>query len=230
MDTTLNDIKKHKPCRHELKTLQASLDSYPHDQRIRLDHIIKSNGVEFAIWCLRAVEGFAKEKRLLAVAFARQLDLTYAHPAARHDHQAKNWVDVSERFAKGLASAEELAYARLPYDLYEASLKYSELCYKYYEKVEKEGKGELYFADEAGELANDIVSVFEKLYDYSTERIRAAYATTLDDPSEAAMEAANSVVTWLERHGETAKERKELKEKALAKLEGILWEMLESLE
>jgi hypothetical protein len=223
MDTTLSEIKKHKPCRHELKTLQASLDSYPHGLHIRLDRIIKSNGVEFAIWCLRAVEGFAKEKRLLAVAFARQLD-------EHLSDQAKNWVDVSERFAKGLASAEELAYARLPYDLYEASLKYSELCYKYYEKVEKEGEGEIYYADHVGEHANDIAFVFAKLHEYDTDLVRAAYATTLDNPSEAAMEAANSVVTWLERYGETAKERKELKEKALAKLEEILWEMLESLE
>ena len=225
MDTTLNEIKKHKPCRHELKTLQASLDSYPHDQRIRLDHIIKSNGVEFAIWCLRAVEGFAKEKRLLAVDFARQLEDLMPNTS-------KILVDVSERFAKGLASAEELAYARQPYEFYEASLKYSELCEKYAERVKNESwaKGSIYFADLAGEYANDVASVFEKLHGYSSDLVRAAYATTLDNPSEAAMEAANSVVTWLEMYGETAKERKELKEKALAKLEEILWEMLESLE
>jgi hypothetical protein len=72
--TTLNKIRAYSPCgggwgkllRHLGKT-QAD------DEPLALVTILDSNGLDDALWCLRACDGIDREARLYAVWCARQV-------------------------------------------------------------------------------------------------------------------------------------------------------------
>lgn len=104
--TTLNAIRAQHPCEDGWKRLLRHLDkTKADDEPLPLVTILDSNGVDDALWCLRAVEGFDKEKRLFAVWCARQVQ------HLMKDDRGVAAVDVAERFANGLASQEELEAA-----------------------------------------------------------------------------------------------------------------------
>ena len=106
MKTTLNEIRKHEPCQDFWETLLSHLNkTEPDEEALPLLIVLESSGLEETLWCFRAVEGFHKEKRLLAIAFAREVE--HLMPEA-----SKPALDVAERFANGLATEEELAQAR----------------------------------------------------------------------------------------------------------------------
>ena len=106
METTLNKIREHSPCAHGWKKLLTHLGkTEADDEPLSLLTILDSNGVDDALWCLRAVEGRDREIRLFAVWCARQ---------AQHltgDHRIVDALDVVERYANGEATAAELAAA-----------------------------------------------------------------------------------------------------------------------
>lgn len=111
--TTLNDIKKNGPCgtarddSHGFRKLLTYLSKTKSDnEQLSFKTILESNGLEDAIWCLRAVDGYDREIRLFAVACARRVE--HLDPTG----QAKKTNDASERYANGLATAEELKAAR----------------------------------------------------------------------------------------------------------------------
>ena len=57
MKTTLNEIKKHHPCKSGWSTLLKSLNkTTSDDESLDLMTILKSNGIEDAIWCLRCFD------------------------------------------------------------------------------------------------------------------------------------------------------------------------------
>jgi hypothetical protein len=105
--TTLNKIRNKWPGEAGLAKLLRYLGkTQADDERLSFKTILKSNGLDDAIWCLRSVEGYDREIRLFVVSCARRvehLDKT---------GQAKRTNDVSERFANGLATTEELNDAR----------------------------------------------------------------------------------------------------------------------
>jgi hypothetical protein len=105
MKTTLNELRKHHPCQDGWKKLLKSLNkTEPDDEPLPLLTVLESNGLQDTLWCFRSVEGFDREKRLLAISFAREVEQLM--PDA-----AKSALDVAERFANGLATKEELAQA-----------------------------------------------------------------------------------------------------------------------
>jgi len=116
MFTTLNEIRKHGPCglkpnsdgtRTGLCRLLHYLGkSTTDDEPINLETILDSNGLDDALWCLRAVSGHDREIRLFAVWCARQVQHLMTDP------RSIAALDVAERFASGLASVDELAAAR----------------------------------------------------------------------------------------------------------------------
>jgi hypothetical protein len=107
MKTTLNKIRKHHPCADGWAKLLAHLGkTKADDAELDLLTILESNGLDDALWCLRAVEGFDREKRLYAAWCARQVE--HLNP----DPRIKACNDVAERFANGLATDGELAAAR----------------------------------------------------------------------------------------------------------------------
>ena len=107
MKTTLNNIRENKPCKDRWEKLLAYLGkTKADDEPLSLITILDSNGLDDALWCLRAVEGHDREIRLYAVWCARQVQHLMT------DKRSLYVLGVAERFANGQATEEELAVAR----------------------------------------------------------------------------------------------------------------------
>ena len=106
MKTTLNKIRTKKPFADGWKKLLAHLGkTQADDEALSILTILDSNGLDDALWCLRAVENHDREIRLYAVWCARQVQHLMT------DKRSLDALDVAERFASGLATAEDLAAA-----------------------------------------------------------------------------------------------------------------------
>jgi hypothetical protein len=105
--TTLKRIKAHSPCESGWKKLLKHLGKTKADDApLPFAVILKSNGIEDALWCCRCEPQYQKEWRLFAVWCVRQ----QAHLLT--DQRSKDALDVAERHALGKATDEELAAAR----------------------------------------------------------------------------------------------------------------------
>ena len=107
MKTTLNKIRKHSPCTDGWEKLLSYLGkTKADDEEISVLTILDSNGLDDAMWCLRAVEGRDKEIRLFAVWCARQVQNLMT------DQRSLDALDVAERFANGEATEAARVAAR----------------------------------------------------------------------------------------------------------------------
>jgi hypothetical protein len=105
--TTLNKIRAHNPCEDGWeKLLKGFGKTKADDEPLPFVQILEINGLDDALWCLRAEPQYAKEYRLLAVAYARHVQ--HLNP----DPRVKNAIDVAERYANGEATDEELTAAK----------------------------------------------------------------------------------------------------------------------
>ena len=106
MNTTLKQIREKSPCISGWGNLLAHLGkTKADDEPLSILTILDSNGLNDALWCLRAVKGRDKEIRLYAVWCARQVQHLMT------DQLSLDALDVAERFAKGEATDDELAAA-----------------------------------------------------------------------------------------------------------------------
>ena len=111
MTTTLRKIRAADPCGMRLEDpksvgylkLRHHL-GYGDDTPIDIATILDSNGLDYALWCLRAVDGHAREKLLYAYWCARQVPSLMEDPSSV--------TAPAERNANGAASDDELAAAR----------------------------------------------------------------------------------------------------------------------
>ena len=104
--TTLNRIRAHAPCSDGwAKLLRYLGKTQADDEPLALGTILNSNGLDDALWCLRAVDGNQREMQLYAVWCARQV------PHLMTDPRSLAALDVAERHANGEATDEELAAA-----------------------------------------------------------------------------------------------------------------------
>ena len=107
MKTTLNKIRERNPCTAGWEKLLKHLGkTKADDEPLAITTILDSNGLEDALWCLRAVEGEDCKIRLYAVWCARQMQ------HLMKDERSIRALDVAERFAMGQASQEDLDAAR----------------------------------------------------------------------------------------------------------------------
>ena len=107
MWTTLNAIRKHGPCKDGWgKLLQYLGRTQADNDPLPILTVLESNGLDDALWALRAVEGHDREIRLFAVWCARQVQHLMS------DYRSVEALDVAERFANGEVSDVELAAAR----------------------------------------------------------------------------------------------------------------------
>ncbi len=107
MKTTLNEIRKHDPCKPGWIKLLAHLGkTQADDEPLPILTILESNGLDDALWALRAVEGHDREIRLYTVWCARQVQ------HLMKDKRSLDALDVAERFANGTAYEWELTAAR----------------------------------------------------------------------------------------------------------------------
>ena len=101
--TTLNRIREHQLCTDGWAKLLAYLGkTKADDDPLPYAVILKSNGLDDALWCCRAEPQYAKEWRLYAVWCARQVQHLTTDP------RSIAAVDVAERFANGEATQAEL--------------------------------------------------------------------------------------------------------------------------
>ena len=104
--TTLNAIREHSPCAGGWVELLRHLGkTQADDEPLALTTILDSNGLDDALWCLRACEGIDREARLYAVWCARQVQRLMADP------RSLAALDVAERHANGEATDADLAAA-----------------------------------------------------------------------------------------------------------------------
>jgi len=107
MKTTLKAIRSHSPCESGwTKLLDYLRKTKADDEPLSLLEILKSNGLDDALWCLRAVDGHDEEIRLYAVWCARQVQHLITDP------RSLDALDVADAFANGKATKKELAAAR----------------------------------------------------------------------------------------------------------------------
>ena len=107
MWTTLNAIRKHGPCKDGWgKLLQYLGRTQADNDPLPILTVLESNGLDDALWALRALEGHDREIRLFAVWCARQVQHLMS------DYRSVEALDVAERFANGEVSDVELAAAR----------------------------------------------------------------------------------------------------------------------
>ena len=105
--TTLNRIREHSPCQDGWEKLLNGLGkTKADDEPLSVATILKINGLGDALWCCRVEPQYAREWRLLSVAFARRVQ--HLNP----DPRVKSAIDVAERYANGDATDEELTAAR----------------------------------------------------------------------------------------------------------------------
>ena len=106
MKTTLNKIRAHEPCKDGWEKLLKHLGkTKADDESLSLLTILDSNGLDDALWCLRAVDGYEKEKRLFAVWCTKKVQHLVT------DQKSIKAIDAAKRYAHGKATYEELKQA-----------------------------------------------------------------------------------------------------------------------
>lgn len=104
--TTLKRIRECTPCCEGWEQLLKHLGkAKADDEPLSLLTILKSNGLDDAIWSLRAIDD-CQEIRLFAVRCVRQVQHLLT------DSRSLNALDVAERYAIGEATKKELDAAR----------------------------------------------------------------------------------------------------------------------
>lgn len=105
--TTLNRIRKHEPCADGWRKLLKHLGKTEADDApLTYSTILESNGLNDALWCLRAEPQHASIWRMYAVRCARRVQHLMT------DERSIQALDVAERYARGEAKDSELAAAR----------------------------------------------------------------------------------------------------------------------
>ena len=106
--TTLNRIREHEPCVAGWRKLLKGIGKTdPDDAPLAYSTILESNGLDDALWCLRAEPQHASIWRMYAVRCARRVQHLLT------DERSLQALDVAERHARGggLAADAELAAA-----------------------------------------------------------------------------------------------------------------------
>ena len=106
MYTTLNKIRERNPCSDGWAKLLTHLGkTVADDDPLSILTILDSNGLDDALWALRAVDGHDREIRLYAVWCARQVQHLMT------GQRSIDALDVAERYARGEATDKQLAAA-----------------------------------------------------------------------------------------------------------------------
>jgi uncharacterized iron-regulated membrane protein len=108
MKTTLKKIKKHSACEDRYKVLLKYLGkTKADDEPLPMSVILKSNGLDDAIWALRTLRGCDKEIRLFAADCAGHV-LKYYEKEHPNDKRPREAIKAARKFAKGEITSAEL--------------------------------------------------------------------------------------------------------------------------
>jgi hypothetical protein len=112
MNTTLNAIREHNPCTDGWQKLLKFLGkTEADDEPLSIPTILESNGIDDALWALRAVEGKDKEIRLMAADFAESV-LHLFEAEYPTDDRPRKAIQAARDYANGLITLEQLNAAR----------------------------------------------------------------------------------------------------------------------
>jgi hypothetical protein len=96
---TLNQIRSHSPCAEGWAKLLKHLNkTTADDEPLSLLTVLKSNGIEDAVWCLRT-EPTPERTQRFALAVARRVE--HLRPTA------KAYNDITERYINGTVTKEK---------------------------------------------------------------------------------------------------------------------------
>ena len=107
--TTLNRIRAAQPCADGWEKLLTHLGkTKADDEPLLLESVLDSNGLDDALWCLRALDQkvWGPNCRMYAVWCAKQVEHLMT------DDRSKNALVVAQRHALGMATDTELDTAR----------------------------------------------------------------------------------------------------------------------
>ena len=108
MQTTLNKIKYHSPCKDGWEKLLNHLNkTQSDDEPLELRTILESNGLDDTIWAFQAVDGKDKEIRLFAADCA-ELVLPIYEKYYPDDNRPRLAIHAARDYANGLITIEEL--------------------------------------------------------------------------------------------------------------------------
>ena len=114
---TLKDLRKAGACIAGYNKLVCALTGmefdperetyirFRHDEPISIEYVLRSNGLDDALWALRAVPDADRDCRHYAVWCAREVQHLMTDPHCIHA------LDVAERYADGQATDDELKAA-----------------------------------------------------------------------------------------------------------------------
>lgn len=112
MKTTLNKIREHNPCEYSWKKLLKHLNkTEADDEPLEIKTILDSNGIQDAVWALRAVDGHDRDIRLFIYDCAESVLHLFEKEFA-NDYRPREAIDTSRRFANGECGLDELSVAR----------------------------------------------------------------------------------------------------------------------
>ena len=111
--TTLNEIRKHRPCVDGWAKLLSHLGkTAPDDEPLSLETVFESNGLNDALWCLRASD--ASEDQIRHFSRLCALDVIHLWDAPEVVRRYLETGDESLRQeARDAADAEEVALAKV---------------------------------------------------------------------------------------------------------------------
>jgi hypothetical protein len=111
--TTFEKLKKQGACEEGYRKLAKALggiSSFGKDEPITLIQILDSNGLDDAIWALRACDDCDRFARELVCDFADEC-LPIFEKQAPKDNRPRKAIEVARRYARGEATQEELGAA-----------------------------------------------------------------------------------------------------------------------
>jgi hypothetical protein len=111
--TTFEKLKAQGACEEGYRKLAKALggiSTYGKDRPITLIQILDSNGLDDALWALRACDECDRFARELACDFADEC-LPIFEKYAPKDDRPRKAIEVARRYARGEATQEELAAA-----------------------------------------------------------------------------------------------------------------------
>jgi hypothetical protein len=112
LTTTLNEIRKYSPCKSGLLKLTEALgENFDPDSKIDLLRILETNGLDDALWALRAVVE-TEDRDRIARLFACDCAEKGLELVDNPDPRSLNAVEISRQYALGRATDKELTAAR----------------------------------------------------------------------------------------------------------------------
>ena len=109
--TTLKKIRKRAPCEDGWERLLKHLGkTKADDEELAFVEILKSNGINDAVWCLRTLPNDCKEVRLFSCDIAEQV-LHFFEDKYPKDKRPRLAIEAARKYTSGEISSNDLAAA-----------------------------------------------------------------------------------------------------------------------